>query len=188
MNIFTELLQCSLCSLIQKPSLLNHSFKNKTICTTGISTGIIPMEKKKVGRKTAAQKKSSVTQWPPFTKDSHTWTLTAKQEEQECKQSDRRIWITLPLGESQLLWKINIYITILSWGNSWVTDEHRKQYCRGLYMCFCVDSICIVRFLSILMNSTQCNKTTITDVISTDIWRIRERGHACECTPAYCTL
>lgn len=132
-NISTELLRCSLCSLIQKPSLLSYSFKNKAICTTGISTGVIHW-KKKVG---CPEKVLSKSQVATIYKRLIHGLWQQNKENRNANRVTEELGSHCPLGESQLLWKINIYITILSWGNSWVTDEHRKQYCRGLYLFVC---------------------------------------------------
>lgn len=99
------------------------------------------------------------------------------------KQNDSRIGITLPTGESQLLQKINIYITVVSKGNSWATDKQQKQQCRSLYMCLCVYSI--QKSLPCL-RTTQRNET-VTDVTFRNTQTMSERGKMCVCI-CECTL
>lgn len=97
-KVSTEPLWCSLCSLIQKPSLLNRSFKNKTICSTGISTGIIPMEKKIwAGRQDYPEKLLSKSQVTTIYKTLSYMDFDSKTR-RTGMQSDSRIGMTLPTG------------------------------------------------------------------------------------------
>lgn len=105
-NASTETPRWPLWSLIQKLSLLNHSFKNKAICSTGISIGTVPMGKKKNNQKTWAQRQDCSNKLPSKSQVTTIYKLLSyvhfdsktRRTGLVCKQNDSRIGITLPTG------------------------------------------------------------------------------------------